>query len=213
MAPRSDKQPLSEQRVLEEALALVDGGGMASLSMRRLGSALGVDPMAVYYYFPSKDALLRRVVLEAFGTISRIATEGTWQQRVLAWAQAYRDLALEHPNLILQLVSYPDAIAASTAAANEALYAALEEAGLTPPRLIAVADLVVDYVNGFVLAEAGRRSEASSPPQPANLASFPVQRRIIEAAAGERPIDAFDSAIEVILGGAGGWAAEPTSVT
>lgn len=213
MAPRSDKQPLSEQRVLEEALALVDGGGMASLSMRRLGSALGVDPMAVYYYFPSKDALLRRVVLEAFGSISRIATEGTWQQRVLAWAQAYRDLALEHPNLVLQLVSYPDAIAASTAAANEALYAALEEAGLTPPRLIAVADLVVDYVNGFVLAEAGRRSEASSPPQPANLASFPVQRRIIEAAAGERPIDAFDSAIEVILCGAEGWAAESTSVT
>ena len=39
--------------------------------------------------------------------------------------------------------------------ANEALFGALVEAGFPPRMVLGAADLLVDYVNGFALGEAG----------------------------------------------------------
>ena len=47
------RQPLSRERIVDTALALVDAKGLAALSMRRLGAELGMDPMSVYYYVPN----------------------------------------------------------------------------------------------------------------------------------------------------------------
>ena len=54
--------PLQREVIVSTALALVDREGLQALSMRRLGAALGVDPMAVYYHLPSKQALLDAIV-------------------------------------------------------------------------------------------------------------------------------------------------------
>ena len=59
---RPPEEPLSRDRIVSAALALVDQEGLASLSMRRLAAALGVDPMAIYYYLPNKAALLDAIV-------------------------------------------------------------------------------------------------------------------------------------------------------
>ena len=53
---------LTRQRIVTAALEIVDREGLAALSMRRLGSELGVDPMAAYYHIPNKDALLDAIV-------------------------------------------------------------------------------------------------------------------------------------------------------
>ena len=51
-------RPLSRDLVIETALRIVDAGGLDELTMRRLGSELGVDPMMVYRHVPDKDTLL-----------------------------------------------------------------------------------------------------------------------------------------------------------
>ena len=53
---------LSRERVLATALDLVDREGLTALSMRRLGTELGVEAMALYRYASSKDALLDGLV-------------------------------------------------------------------------------------------------------------------------------------------------------
>ncbi|WP_405727514.1 TetR/AcrR family transcriptional regulator [Streptomyces sp. NBC_00028] len=53
---------LSRERVLAAALDLVDREGLTALSMRRLGTELGVEAMALYRYASSKDALLDGLV-------------------------------------------------------------------------------------------------------------------------------------------------------
>ena len=58
----TEKEPLSRERIVETALALVDAEGIDALSMRRLGAELGVDPMAIYYYVPNKATLLDAIV-------------------------------------------------------------------------------------------------------------------------------------------------------
>jgi len=64
--PRPE-QPLSHERIVHEALALVDNEGLEALSMRRLAATLGVDPMAIYYYLPNKAAL-KDAIVEAVNT-------------------------------------------------------------------------------------------------------------------------------------------------
>jgi AcrR family transcriptional regulator len=52
---------LSEQHVIEAALRLVQRSGIDKLSVRAIARELGVTPMALYRYVPSKEALLDRV--------------------------------------------------------------------------------------------------------------------------------------------------------
>lgn len=52
-----DQQAL-RQATLEAALALFVEGGMAGVTMRGVAARVGVSAMALYHYFPSKDALL-----------------------------------------------------------------------------------------------------------------------------------------------------------
>lgn len=162
MPRRRDAEPLTEERLLEAALQLVDEAGMSGLTMRRLGARLGVDAMAVYYYFPNKQALLRRLVGFVFGQMRAVAAAGSWQHRVLDWANAYRELALAHPNLVLQIVTNQDAVDVAAPLANEALYAALADAGIEAATVEGVGDTLVDYVNGYVLAKADASAETAA---------------------------------------------------
>src|SRR6187399_1213542 len=56
------RAPLSCTRIIEAAVRYVDDNCLDELSMRRLGSELGVEAMSLYRYFPSKAALLDAVV-------------------------------------------------------------------------------------------------------------------------------------------------------
>ena len=60
---RGRRTPLSRERILEEALRLVDEEGLRALTMRALGKRLGVDPMSVYNHVPGKAALGQGIYL------------------------------------------------------------------------------------------------------------------------------------------------------
>ena len=64
--PAGGRDALSRDRIVAAALDLVDEQGLEGLTMRALGRKLGVEAMALYHYFPSKDALI-----EAIGEIGR----------------------------------------------------------------------------------------------------------------------------------------------
>jgi TetR/AcrR family transcriptional regulator, tetracycline repressor protein len=54
-SPRRER--LTRERILAEALRLVDEQGLPALTMRALGTRLGVDPMSPYNHVPGKRAL------------------------------------------------------------------------------------------------------------------------------------------------------------
>ena len=55
---RGPKQRLSTDEVVAAAIAIADSEGLAALSMRRVSEAMGVSPMALYTYVPSKAELV-----------------------------------------------------------------------------------------------------------------------------------------------------------
>ncbi len=54
-------RPLNREVILDGAIALIERDGPASLSMRRLGSELGVEGMAIYHHFQGREELLAAI--------------------------------------------------------------------------------------------------------------------------------------------------------
>jgi AcrR family transcriptional regulator len=50
--------PLTREKILVAARALVDERGLGALSMRALGQALGTSAMALYFHFTNKEEVL-----------------------------------------------------------------------------------------------------------------------------------------------------------
>ena len=82
MATRTDprarpRTPLRRERVLRAAVDLADAGGVESLSMRRLGQALGVEAMSLYRHVRNKVDLVDGMVDLVFGEIGLPPRGGT----------------------------------------------------------------------------------------------------------------------------------------
>lgn len=101
-APR---EPLSRERIVAAALELIDDEGLDALTMRALGQRLGVEAMALYYYFPNKAALLEAVAAAGLdveklfgGFVAQMAEAGvTAGDRVIALGLRYIEFAQTHP--------------------------------------------------------------------------------------------------------------------
>jgi TetR/AcrR family tetracycline transcriptional repressor len=140
-------------------LRIVDEEGLGALSMRRLAAELGVNPMSIYYYLPGKGAVISGLVEVVFSRMRVPPSENLrWQERVRAYAHAYRDTVRSHPDLALQIVSDAAAVSDAVLSGAEPLYEALEEAGLPPKLIVRAADSLVDFVHGFALGEASNPS-------------------------------------------------------
>lgn len=60
---------LSHERIIDAAARVADRGGIASVSMRSVGSELGVEAMSLYHYVASKEAMLDELSEWAFAKI------------------------------------------------------------------------------------------------------------------------------------------------
>jgi AcrR family transcriptional regulator len=88
--------PLTKERVLEAAMELADRGGLEALSMRKLGQALGVEAMALYYHFANKERVLDGIVDMVFGEIYLPLAGEDWRTAMRRRAISLRDALLRH---------------------------------------------------------------------------------------------------------------------
>lgn len=103
MAAKASRKPLSRERVLAAAIALVDTHGIQALTMRRLASDLNVEAMSLYYHLPDKEALLdgvvETVIAEIGAAVGRLDPNGgeDWRTRLRQQFLAARQVMLRHP--------------------------------------------------------------------------------------------------------------------
>ena len=83
---------------------LAEVGG-AALSVRAVARELGMASSAVFRYFPSRDALLTRLIVDSYDALGESAEraeavvhEGTVAERWRAICHGVRDWALAHPH-------------------------------------------------------------------------------------------------------------------
>jgi len=68
---RRQKEQLTRERIVAEALRLLDEEGMEALSMRSLGQRLGAGATSLYRHVASKDELIELVADAVYGEIDR----------------------------------------------------------------------------------------------------------------------------------------------
>ena len=112
--PPSARVPLDRQRIVRAAISYIDEHGLPGLSMRRLGSQLGVEAMSLYRYVPGKDDLLDAVVdgmideLENDDEVYPSPRNG-WQDFLQRLAHGVRRVAIAHPKSFPLIASRPPA--------------------------------------------------------------------------------------------------------
>jgi AcrR family transcriptional regulator len=123
---------LSQERIVEVAVAVIDAEGLDALSTRRLAHELGVRAPSLYNHFSTKEDILDAVgdAIVADVDLSMLGRD-PWPEALKAWARAYRAAFREHPNVVPFLARGPARRPAALRLAD-AVYGALVEAGWPP---------------------------------------------------------------------------------
>jgi AcrR family transcriptional regulator len=189
--------PLKREHIVSTALALVDRGGLKALSMRGLGAELGVDPMAVYYHIPNKQALLDAIVEAVMASIDLSIDHpaDAPEERILGAARAYRDAMLAHVNALPILLAHGPATPAAMRPV-ELLIGILRDAGLPPAQAFAGMQLIAAAVRGAV----GMGPAPQGAGQPA-LAQIEVLLRHLPASEFPHLLEAMPFASNFFEGG------------
>jgi AcrR family transcriptional regulator len=100
-ARRGPKQTVSLDAVVAAAIALADRDGYSSVSIRAVAAELGLRPMSLYTYIPSKDALtILMVDAVADEDVTPISAELSPRERMEAIARQVRAELIAHPWLL-----------------------------------------------------------------------------------------------------------------
>jgi AcrR family transcriptional regulator len=101
----------TEERIAETALKLLESGGEDGVSMRRVATAVGITPMAIYHHFADRKTLLNFVVDREFTKYSEslqaTPRRGTYESQILTCMDAYIDYAFAHPRIFDYVFSEP----------------------------------------------------------------------------------------------------------
>jgi len=150
---------LTREVIISKAIDVIDESGVAGLTMRKLGQALGVDAMSVYGYFDNKAELLDAVVESEAQRLAAIP--GPYPsdpvELIVRFGMHYRAVLLEHPNLAPLVASrpLPQQNWRATVTFGVSLFRA---AGFDDQIIPLAADAMVNFTLGFIVHEAGQRA-------------------------------------------------------
>jgi len=202
---RPGPRGLDPREIVVAALALMDREGPEGFSVRKLGQAVGCDPMAVLYHFGSKDGLERAVADAVVADLRQLDPDAPWRDRLRGLAFGYRELALRHPRAFPLLLRFWVTGPADHRAA-EALLGALADAGLDDEGVRDAGFGWYAAVLGLAAAEAGGLLRPATPEVLAEIAAlppdaFPQMTRLRPAFAAQEAGRAFATTVEVLIDG------------
>jgi len=149
----TNRVPLTKERVLRAAIDLADRRGLGALTMRRLGSALGVEAMSLYKHVPNKEAILHGMVDLVIGDIA-VPEEGTaWRTAMVLRAASARDVLGRHA-WVLGLLEAGASQGPNAMRYLDAIIGSLRAAGFSMEDAGRAFMLLDSYVYGHVLQES-----------------------------------------------------------
>ena len=148
---------MDRERIVDEALALLNEVGIDKLTTRKLAERLGVQQPALYWHFKNKSALLDAVntaMLARYHT-NRPKQGQDWVEFTYANARSIRTtlLAVRDGARLTAGTRPSNAEFADT----EAVLRLYVDAGFSAPEAFGIAISITRYVVGYVLEEQGER--------------------------------------------------------
>ncbi|GAA4607844.1 TetR/AcrR family tetracycline transcriptional repressor [Actinoplanes octamycinicus] len=208
---------LDRQRIVAEAVALLDAEGLDGVTTRKLAARLGVQSPTLYWHVPNKAALVTAIadaiLDQEFGEMAPPGPDQPWPDWLAALAGRLRRALLAHPDGA-RVVSAAQ-LSATMAALSELAMSTLVARGV-PLRQARVIVLTVErFTVGHVLEEQAPRPDAEALTG-FDMATFGERHPTVVAAITEyfRPgrtvDDLFRDCLEVVIAGAAATAGTTT---
>jgi len=205
------REPLNRGRVLEAAIKLADQGGIESLSMRKLGQELGVEAMAVYYHFASKDEVLDGIVDLVFSEIDLPAPDADWKSAMRQRAISVREVLSRH-RWAIGLMESRTKPGPANLRHHDAVIGGLRAAGFDIAMAAHAYSLLDSYIYGFALTKMNLPFDTSQEItevaqgmlQPFVLDAYPNLLEMLTEHVmkpGYDYVDEFEYGLDVILDG------------
>ncbi|WP_063050555.1 TetR/AcrR family transcriptional regulator C-terminal domain-containing protein [Nocardia arthritidis] len=141
--------------VVDGAIAILDRYGLADLTMRRLAGSLHVQPGALYWHFPNKQALLGAVADKILAPMEDPIQAEEWSGQITELAHRLRDCLLAYRDGA-ELVSATYASRLTTSKGRERLVSAAIRAGMPRQEAELTAFTLLYYVLGETVDEQSR---------------------------------------------------------
>ncbi|MFH8385861.1 TetR/AcrR family transcriptional regulator [Kitasatospora sp. NPDC018058] len=170
---RAGRPPqIDADEIVTAAVALIDAEGLEALTMRRLGTELGVTAMSLYRHLPNRDAVLAAVVSRLVREVAVEVADGMpWPQALHRFAESYRRMLLAHPHAVPLLATHPVDEVDGLALVAPVLER-FRGAGVPDEDALTAVQSVGVYVLGHALAQVGTPPGASRDPGPAEVAYY-----------------------------------------
>jgi len=208
-AAKEPRPRLTKDRVLRAAVELADTNGLGALTMRRLGSELGVEAMSLYKHVANKEAILDGVVELLVGQIEIPSARAEWKQAMWRRALSAREVLAGH-SWAIGLLETRGSMGPSTMRYVDAILGNLRSAGFSIENAVHAFWVLDSYVYGHVLQETSLSPRSPDLPaadsrasdlEQAMLAEYPHLAELQEHAQGSRySVDReFRYGLELIL--------------
>lgn len=201
---------LTRTVILRAGIEFIDRHGAGDLTMRRLGSTLGVEAMALYHYFSGKDELLDGIVDQVIDDLDsdpQILASGAdgWRAYLTRLAHGVRRMALTHPRMFPLIATRPSAAPwvrppLRSVRWLENFLSSLVEFGFDAPSAASAYRSYTSFLLGHLLLEvAGAGDDDPAHPDSLDPAEFPTVVRLKDDLSDD-PGDAdFDAGLENLL--------------
>jgi AcrR family transcriptional regulator len=111
---RPAKAPLSEDAVIDAALALLQSDGLEAVTMRRVAAALDTGAASLYVYVSGRDGLLQSMQDRIIATIELEDPDpARWREQLHTLLDRGRQALVAHPGIAATLMTAPPSSRAS----------------------------------------------------------------------------------------------------
>jgi TetR/AcrR family transcriptional regulator, tetracycline repressor protein len=174
---RGRRTGLSAEAIVALAIRLADKDGLEALTMRRLATELAVTPMALYWHFRDKNALIEAMAEHAIeGIVIVDAADAPWQDRLRAALESTLTVLAAHPWLTTmrrRMIPTPNYLRTI-----ETLLDIMRTAGYNDRQAVIALDLVLDNIAQI----AGRDHASSTSPTDDSVEAARTQLHALDAA-------------------------------
>ena len=184
------RTPLSRERVLHAAIALVDARGAEALTMRKLAKELGVEAMSLYNHVSHKTDLLDGMVDIVFSEIDAPAAGGDWKAELRKRAISTREALNRHRWAIGEMEGRTTH-GPNNLHIHNAVLGCLRAAGFSVAMTVHAMSVQDAYIYGFALQQSDM-----SPETPEDFATV-AQRQMVDYAGA---LSDYPHLVEVVGG-------------
>jgi AcrR family transcriptional regulator len=144
------RKPVSRAVVLKAAMRLADRQGVASLSMRKIAQAVGVEAMSLYNHVANKDDVLDALIDVVVGEFELPAIDGEWKVAIGRSALSAHQVLCKHSWAASMMLSRVR-VGPASMAWSEANIGCLHAAGFDYPLADHAWNAIDNHIYGFTL--------------------------------------------------------------